>query len=84
MPVCLVEQSPGGPLVADPSNTNFATCAYVVDTGAEYAQGWNALGSLSIDEAKIIGLEVGVVWAIAWGFKLIARFLLSNWSSEDA
>jgi hypothetical protein len=83
MPVCLSEQSPGGPLVAVPGNTNFATCAYVVDTGAEYSQGWNALGSLSIADAQSIGFSIGLVWAIAWTFKMLARFLISNWSSEN-
>lgn len=84
MPVCLVQESPGGPLVPDPTNSNFSTCAYVVESGAEYSQGWNALGSLSIADAQTIGLQIGVVWAVAYGFKLLARYIYSNWSSEDA
>jgi hypothetical protein len=82
MPVCLVQQVADGPLYPDPSVTDLATCSYVAESGVEYSQGWNALGSLSIEDASVIAPYIGVVWAVAWTFRAIAKTLNINESSS--
>lgn len=64
---------PDGTLVLalDPAVQDFSTCPYVVETNASNA--WRELGALSIEDAQVIGVSVGLVWAIAWGFKAVRR-----------
>lgn len=72
MPVCAraIEQADGSFLLAlDPANTSPATCAYVVDTGSESA--WAELGSMTIEEASYITGLVALLWAGAWGIRLV-------------
>jgi hypothetical protein len=78
----IVTTNPDGTVVKT-QRTDFAKCEWVVLTGADYGN-WQQLMSLSVDDAQTIGFEIGVVWAIAWGCKLVARVLTSNGSSEDA
>lgn len=76
MAVCAraVQQPDGSFLLGlDPAVTDLTTCAYVVETGS--ATGWRELGNMSIDNATEIGSYVGVVWAIAWGFRAVAKSL---------
>ena len=53
------------PVITDP-----ATCAVVLDSGADYS-GWKQLMSLSPDDAQVISIHIGIVWAIAWGFRAV-------------
>lgn len=73
-------KSPAVALVPDPAVTDLTACAYVVDTGGSNA--WRELGNMSIDNAQVIGASVGFVWAVAWTFKAIAKYLNSNESSH--
>ena len=75
MAICAkaVQQPDGSYLLGlDPSITDFSTCAYVVETGGEWA-----IGSL-LDLTPAQGTEIATyvigVWALAWGFKQVARF----------
>jgi hypothetical protein len=70
MPVCVAVQS-GNVLVLDPTHTDLSTCAYVIEDGSSNA--WRELGNMSIEQAGQIGTAVGLVWAIAWGFKQLVR-----------
>jgi len=84
MAVCAkaVVQPDGSSLLAlDPTVTDTATCAYVVETGADTA--WHELGSMSIADAQVIGLYVGGVWAIAWAFKAVAKTISTNQGTEN-
>lgn len=72
MAVCAkaVQQADGSYLLAlDPSRADLSTCAYVVDDGASNA--WRELGNMSIDNAITISSAIGVLWAIAFSFRLI-------------
>ena len=74
MPVCArAVQQPDGALylALDPTTQDLSTCAYLVDDGASNA--WRELGNMSIENAQVIGTAVMLVWAVAWGFKAIAR-----------
>lgn len=76
MAVCAkaVLQSDGSYLLGlDPAVTDLSTCAYVVETGS--VTGWSELGNLSIANAEEISAYVITVWAIAWGFRAIAKSL---------
>jgi len=79
MAVCArtVQQADGTLLLAlDPAVTNTATCAYVVESGASNA--WRELGNMSIQDAEAISYHIGLVWAVAWGFKAIGRAIPLN------
>lgn len=85
MPVCVaaVESGPGAGvyyLTLDPSRTDLSTCTYVIDDGASNA--WRELGNMSLADAAVISSSVGVVWAIAFGFKLLWRSLRSDESNS--
>lgn len=85
MPVCAraVVQPDGSFLLGlDPAVTDLTTCAYVVETGS--ASGWRELGNMSIGDAQVIGAYVGVVWAVAWGFRVIAKSLAISSESESS
>lgn len=74
MPVCAKAiQQPDGSLVLalDPMNKDLSTCPYVVDDGASNA--WRELGNMSIENATVISMAVGGVWAVAWGFKALIK-----------
>lgn len=74
MAVCAraVQQSDGTLVLAlDPTAKDLSTCPYVVQDGATTA--WQELGSMSIENAHAIGLSVGLVWATAFTFRLLAR-----------
>ncbi|WP_426161646.1 hypothetical protein [Pseudoduganella sp. R-34] len=84
MAVCLrtVQQSDGTLLLAlDPSVTNTATCAYVAESGASNA--WQELGNMSIRDAEVISLNIGWVWAVAWGWKAISRAISLNVEDKE-
>jgi len=83
MGVCAkaVRQDDGTLLLAlDPSVTDTSTCAYVVETGASNA--WSELGNMSIQNAELISVYVGVAWAVAWGFKAIGKSISLNEEKE--
>lgn len=68
----VVPMVPGGGAPAiDPS-----TCQAVLESGSEY-NGWSQLFALSIDDAQTIGVQIMLVWAIAWTFRALAKALIS-------
>ena len=74
MAVCAraIAQPDGTLLLAlDPTVQDLSTCAYVVQDGATSA--WQELGNLSIGNAHVIGLSVGLLWAGAYTIRLLAR-----------
>jgi hypothetical protein len=96
MPVCFKTAvgpaapfSPEGTFVTNPDGTttlkprtDFANCEYVVLSGADYGS-WQQLVSMSPDEASAIGMQIGVVWAIAYGFKLVRRALSVSSNADE-
>ena len=79
MPVCAraIQQADGTLLLAlDPTAQDLSTCPYLVEDGASNA--WRELGNLSIDNAHVIGLAVGAVWAVAFTFRVLVRALSLN------
>lgn len=79
MAVCAraVQQPDGTLLLAlDPTATDLSTCPYVVQDGAMNA--WHELGNLSIANAETIGLGIGVVWGVAFTFRVLIRTLSLN------
>lgn len=84
MAVCAkaVQQPDGSYLLAlDPAVTDVSACAYVVQSGTDSA--WQDLANMSISDAQVIGAYVGGVWAIAWGFKAIAKSFLTSQGNEN-
>lgn len=84
MSICAraVQQPDGSLLLAlDPTNPNLATCPYVVETSSMSA--WTELGNLSIENAQEISVAVGVLWAVAWTFRVLAKSLSPFESSEN-
>lgn len=74
MPVCAraIQQADGSLLLAlDPAHPDLSTCPYTVDDGASNA--WRELGNMSYENAFVIGSGVGVVWAIAFTFRLLIK-----------
>lgn len=79
MAVCAraVEQADGTLVLAlDPTAQDLSTCPYVVQDGATNA--WQELGNLSIENAHVIGLSLGAVWAVAFTFRVLIRALSLN------
>jgi hypothetical protein len=62
--------------------TDVANCEFVVLTGADYGS-WQQLVNMSPDEAGVIGMQVGLVWAVAYGFKLIRKALSVSSNSDE-
>lgn len=83
MPVCVVPVQSGGALVLtlDPTNTDISSCTYIIEDGASNA--WRELGNMSIENATQIGVSMGVVWAIAWGFKQMVRLVRDSDTSNE-
>jgi hypothetical protein len=83
MPVCArAIQQPDGTLVLAlaPTVTDLSTCPYLVEDGASNA--WRELGNMSIEDAQVIGVAVGLLWAGAWGFKAIRKAISLNPESD--
>lgn len=64
-----------------PAQTDLSRCAYIIADGSSTA--WQELGNMSIENASQIGAAVGVVWAIAWGFRFIARTIRNTDSNTE-
>lgn len=79
-----VQQPDGTLLLAlDPTATDLSTCPYVVQDGASTA--WQELGNLSIENAHVVGMSLGLLWAGAFTFRLLARAIdpFHNESNES-
>lgn len=60
---------------------DYTQCEFVVLSGSDYhllggGSAWRELGNLTIDNAHLIGLAVGAVWAIAFTFRLLAKAVI--------
>lgn len=79
MAVCAVavQNSSGAYILQlDPARTDLSTCPYIIEDGSSNA--WRELGNLTLDDAAVISTYVGVVWAIAFGMRLILRAMRSD------
>lgn len=63
-------------LAIDSTQSNLSACAYVVEDGAN--SGFSALFNLSIEDALVISTAIAFLWAVAYGFRVIAKFLSSD------
>ena len=84
MAVCAraVQQADGTLLLAlDPTVTDLSTCAYLVEDGASNA--WRELGNMSIENAQLIGMYVGGVWAVAYTFRLLRKAVSTFENTES-
>jgi len=76
-----IQQADGTLLLAlDPAAKDLSTCQFVVDDGASNA--WRELGNMSIENAQVISLGVGAVWAIAYTFRLLIQAVSLSESPE--
>ena len=76
-----IQQADGTLLLAlDPTVQDLSTCPYVVEDGASNA--WRELGNMSTDNAMVIGIAVGGVWAVAYTFRLIIKAISISESPE--
>lgn len=85
MAVCAraVQQPDGTLLLAlDPSARDLSTCPYVVEDGA--ANAWRELGNLSTENAHVLGLAVGAIWAIAFTFRALVTALSINQNESQS
>lgn len=85
MTVCVaaVQQVSGGAYVLQlaPAQTDISQCAYTIEDGSSTA--WRELGNMSMANAQQVGVAVIVVWAIAWGFKQIARTIKTTDTNSE-
>lgn len=83
MPVCVaaVPNASGAYVLAlDPGKTDISQCTYFIEDGASNA--WRELGNMSLADAGVISTAVGVVWAIAFGFKMVIRAMRSDEATQ--
>jgi hypothetical protein len=73
--VDLVLQADGSYAVFPVETTDFTTCNFVLQTGAEVG---NSLFNLSPAQGLEISMYVCALWATAWGIKQIAKVLNSG------
>jgi hypothetical protein len=59
-------------LVLDPAVTDVTTCAYVVESGADFGLG--SITKLSVTDAQEIAGSCWIPFVVAWGFKKLAQF----------
>jgi hypothetical protein len=77
-----VQQADGSFLLAlDPSQTDPAVCAYVIESGQESVLG--SLGTMTTDDALVISGAVALLWALAWGLRQVAHSLFSFSTSKE-
>lgn len=75
MPICAsaVQQTDGSYFLAlDLSQTNIASCQYVVHTGSEAG---GSILSLSMEDGGLISAAIVSCWALAYGIKSIINIL---------
>ena len=81
MPDYKVVSNPDG-TTSNVQRTDYAQCEWVVLQGGDYGN-WQQLVNMSVDEASVIGIQIGLVWAIAYGFKLIKKALSDSSGSDE-
>jgi hypothetical protein len=75
-----ITQNPDGSLRLEPSSsTDLQACPYVLQSGAEVG---NSPLYLTPSQGVEISVAVIGVWAIAWGFKQVAKVFSSGDSNE--
>ena len=83
MSICAfaVKQKDGTYLLRiDPTVTDPTVCPYVVGTGKETLL--YSLADLSPENALQISLAVALLWAGAWGIRLIGKSFLTHYESS--
>lgn len=75
-----VQQNPDGSLsVVSPQPADVSACGLVVQSGVEVG---NNPFALSIEDAQLVGGHVFAVWAVAFGFRAVRKFL-DDWSMSN-
>jgi hypothetical protein len=78
MAVC-VQVDANGYLTPNPAlQSADPACTYIVETYTEYMQGWHGLSDLSTGDAAVLSASIGLLWACAWAFRMVARVLLEG------
>jgi hypothetical protein len=81
------------------TQNNSTACDFVLLTNAEYdqiyhsvlagtsvtptPQNWLELGNMSVADAQSTSVYIGLLWAMVWGFKQIARSLINRERDVD-
>ncbi|WP_428717291.1 hypothetical protein [Undibacterium curvum] len=74
-------QNQDGSLRLEPdTQQDLQQCQFVLQTGAEVG---NSLTTLTPAQGAEISAYVGAIWALAWGFKQIAKTLNSGDSQNE-
>jgi hypothetical protein len=84
MTVCArtVLQPDGSLLLAlDPSVADLGACAYVVQSGADFA---NTFASLSAEDGGLISAGIVSVWMAAFGIKAVITVINGSTKNETA
>lgn len=68
-------------LSLDMTTTDHSQCMYLVEDGTSNA--WRELGNMSLENASQLGVAIGLVWAIAWGFRQVARTIRTTDTSAE-
>ncbi len=55
------------------SSANFDNCAYILLSNSEYKE--SGLFNLSIEDATILGVAILSVWATAFTFRVLYKFI---------
>lgn len=78
--VQLIPVVDGSYKVMTDSQPNLNSCSYVIQSGAEVG---NSLFDLTPPQALEISGYIGGLWALAWGFKQIAKTLKMDVSHDE-
>jgi len=60
------------PIGLEAANGSATSCA----TGGGSTNAWCELGNMSIANSQEIGVYIGLVWAIAWGFRALRKSIV--------
>jgi len=74
MPLCLNQSF----VVNQSQPASVEGCPYVVFTGSEALDIQSSPFRLSVSDASSIAWAIGLVWAAAWGIRLLADFLQTS------
>lgn len=80
------------PTLAD-SAFGIESCDFVGLTAAEFEKvmssssvapnAWQELGNMTIQDAQVISAYIAVVWAVAWGFRVLRSAVVNYYESSQ-